>query len=190
MNGLREDGFSLDAGLLKITAIIAMTVDHIGWAFFNTFTMKAQIMHFIGRLTFPIMAFFIAEGFYRTHDLKKYLTRLGLFALLSHIPFQLFIYNSIPTFSTNPNMPLMARLQTGVIYTLFLGLLALTMVKKTAYPWYVKSLIIILICILSIPGDYSYYGVLLILTFGLYRNDKVKMYTIASVKYSYLYFRD
>ncbi len=39
-------------------------------------------MHIIGRLTAPIMWFFISEGFHYTHDAKKYITRLGVFALV------------------------------------------------------------------------------------------------------------
>lgn len=44
--------------------------------------------HIIGRLTAPIMWFFIVEGYHYTHDVKKYTLRLFVLALVSH-----FAYN-------------------------------------------------------------------------------------------------
>ena len=72
------DGFSL-----KIIAIAAMTVDHIAAVFFPT----ELWMRLIGRLTMPIMAFFVAEGYKYTRSVKRYLLRLLIFASISQVPF-------------------------------------------------------------------------------------------------------
>ena len=60
---------SLDSNAIKLIAILAMTVDHIAWAVFPGYPRAALplLMHLIGRITCPIMCYFIAEGFHYTH---------------------------------------------------------------------------------------------------------------------------
>ena len=62
---------------LKLLAILAMTVDHIAWSLFPGYSMHplALLMHAIGRLTCPIMCYFIAEGYHYTRNFKKYALR-------------------------------------------------------------------------------------------------------------------
>ena len=75
----------LDGTVLKIIAMISMVFDHVGDMFFPDVMWPRMI----GRLAMPIFSFFIAEGFSHTRDKKKYLCRLGIFALISEIPFDL-----------------------------------------------------------------------------------------------------
>ena len=75
----------LDGTTLKIIAMSSMAFDHVGDMFFPGVMWPRMI----GRLAMPIFSFFIAEGFAHTRDKKKYLGRLGLFALISEIPFDL-----------------------------------------------------------------------------------------------------
>lgn len=51
--------YTLNRNQLKYLVIIAMLIDHLAWAFVPTDTVLAQIMHFVGRLTGPTMAFFV-----------------------------------------------------------------------------------------------------------------------------------
>ncbi len=67
----KTNGLGMSAYTLKIIAIIAMLIDHIAWAFVPTGTILGQVMHTIGRITAPIMSYFISEGFYHTHNVKK-----------------------------------------------------------------------------------------------------------------------
>ena len=53
---------------LKYIAIIAMTIDHIAWLFVPSSSIAFYVLHIIGRLTAPIMAYFIAEGFFHTSN--------------------------------------------------------------------------------------------------------------------------
>ena len=71
----------LNANQLKIIAIIAMLIDHVALSFLPSQTVLYQIMRAIGKITMPIMCYFIAEGYYKTSNIKKYLLRLILFSL-------------------------------------------------------------------------------------------------------------
>ena len=74
---------TLNANTIKLIAILAMTVDHIAWLLFPGYPKEALpvVMHIIGRLTCPIMCFFIAEGYHYTKDVNKYTFRLFLFLI-------------------------------------------------------------------------------------------------------------
>ena len=75
----------LDGTTLKLIAMAVMVLDHVGDVFFP----EQLWMRALGRLAMPIFAFCISEGFAHTHDKKRYLMRMGAFALLSEVPFDL-----------------------------------------------------------------------------------------------------
>ena len=79
---------------LKLLAILAMTVDHIAWSLFPGYSMHplALLMHAIGRLTCPIMCYFIAEGYHYTRSFQKYALRLLLLAIVSHFAYQFILF--------------------------------------------------------------------------------------------------
>lgn len=107
----------LDASTIKIIAIIAMTVDHLAWLLFPGLQKEWYILflHAIGRLTAPIMWYFIAEGSYYTKNSKKYILRLFIFAFISHFAFTFcFGLNPIPFSGGIFN-------QTSVMWSLALG---------------------------------------------------------------------
>ena len=75
----------LDGTALKIIAMISMVLDHVGDMFFP----GVMWLRMAGRLSMPVFSFCIAEGFAHTRDRKKYLCRMGIFALISEIAFDL-----------------------------------------------------------------------------------------------------
>lgn len=141
----------ISGSTIKIIGIISMLIDHIGagilgklivninymqimmsgnqnnimrWLINNDMLYSVYIiMRRVGRLGFPIFCFLLVEGFYKTHDIKKYVLRLGLFALISEVPFDLCFNGSILEFHYQ-----------NVYFTLLLGLL--TMI---AFDWIDKK---------------------------------------------------
>lgn len=131
----------ISGSTVKIVAVIAMLIDHIGAAvltrqiiangYFNAVSgtesqiagwleenavlfYGMQVMRMIGRLGFPIFCFLLVEGFQRTRNVKKYALRLGIFALISELPFDLAITGT----------PFQLGYQ-NVYFTLLLGLLGM-----------------------------------------------------------------
>ena len=165
-----EKPFALNAYQLKIIAIIAMLIDHIAWAFVPLNTIQGQALHVIGRLTAPIMCYFLAEGFFYTRDLKKYILRMGLFALISAVAFSFFESGGYLRFSG-----------MGMIYTLFFGLLAITVRLRTSWPWAVKITLVVLLCFCSVIGDWPVLGVLWPYYFAVYRGNPKKQFLAFSI---------
>jgi len=77
--------------ILHILAMALMLCDHL-WA--TMFPMQ-EWMTCIGRIAFPIFAFMIVEGYFHTKNVKKYLLRMLIFAIISEIPFNYVMGSSI-----------------------------------------------------------------------------------------------
>ena len=76
---------------LKLWASLFMLVDHAGVAFFD----DNLLMRGVGRLSMPIFAFLLVEGFRRTHNLVNYFVRLLLLGIY-HNRFTCSLFPTIP----------------------------------------------------------------------------------------------
>lgn len=146
---------------LKLIAITAMLIDHVGAALFPQY----PILRIIGRIAFPIFCFLLVEGFLHTHDVIRYIRRMGMFALISEIPFDLLFYGKI-----------LDGMHQNVFFTLFLGLIMLYYLTKQ-YPPFMNFLMVVLFMLLAefLRTDYSSMGLLIILCFWVFRRKKVWM---------------
>lgn len=144
---------------LKLLAILAMVVDHAALNFVPDDSWLSLIMHFIGRLTGPIMFYAAVEGYHHTKNIKKYLSRLLLFAVVSYVPFILFMANG--------SIEQMKFIQLNVIYTIFMGVLAVTVRRRVKNP-ILKAVLILLLLTLAIPGDWGVLGFAVIMAFDFY----------------------
>ena len=143
---------------LKLLALAAMITDHVGVVFFDYGTAYTWLRG-IGRLSFPIYCFLIVEGFHHTRNIMKYLLRLGIFAVVSEVPFDLCFHGQI----WYPE-------KQNVYISLLMGVALLLILEKIGeLP--LKLLIIASFCVTAqeIHCDYRYIGILMILFFELFR---------------------
>lgn len=113
---------------LKLIALITMFIDHIGAAFLP----QVWLLRAIGRISFPIYVFLIAEGCRYTSDRFKYALRLGLFAFISEIPYDLALYPEILE-QTGWGWNFVGR--TNVFYTLFFAVALIHVYEVLRWTW-------------------------------------------------------
>lgn len=164
--------------VLKIIAMISMFFDHFGYGLVGHFSS----FNYIGRLAFPIFAFQISEGYLHTKNLKKYFLRLFIFAIISQIPFSLFMQKFISTSSLSLN----------VFFTLLLGLFSITVYdyfskvknKELNYQIFgvsVKHIVgILFVLLIAYIGellhvDYGFWGIFVIFIFHLFKSHTPAM---------------
>lgn len=174
----------LNSNHLKIIAIIAMTLDHLTWLLFPGFQKEWYVMllHIIGRITAPIMWFFIVEGYNHTHNYKKYLSRLFIFAIISHFAYCLcFGISFIPKSIFN---------STSVIWSLAWAAALLGIMDSKKLNSFVKIVLMILIFLITFPSDWSCIPVFAILFMNKHRgNFKKQMLSmmIGTLMYATVY---
>ena len=155
----------ISAAALHIIAMTFMLMDHL-WA---TLLPAQDWLTCIGRIAFPVFAFMTVEGYFHTHNLKKYMLRLLLFALISEIPFDL-MYGGTWFYPIHQN----------VIWTLLMGLLGIHLMETvhknqkrwvyvlTAFVTVVFGMILGTLCMV----DYYGVGVLTVFVFYFFRGRR------------------
>ena len=166
----------LTSNAIKLIAIFAMTLDHIAWAVFPGYPREflPLLLHLIGRITCPIMCYFVAEGFHYTRNVRKYTARMFLFAVISHF---CYLYSSADFAGWRSFVPLLTGNvlnQTSVMWSLAWGLVMLRVAYSERVTGLWKPVLILLICLVSFPSDWSCIAALCVLAFGTNRGDLKK----------------
>lgn len=144
--------------VIKLIAIISMCCDHVS----DTFIGHISFLNIIGRIAFPLFCFQLVIGYKHTKNIKKYLSRLIIFGIISQVPFGLFLYNFIGTYDT-----------LNIFFTLSLGLIAIYILDKMPNKWVAIIIDIVIILIAEfVKVDYGWFGVCLILCIFIFYNDK------------------
>ena len=169
---------SLSSNALKIIAIITMIIDHIGY-YFELYMNNVIyiVLRAVGRISMPLFAFLLVQGFFHTKDLKKYIIRIFSFAIIT----QLAIF-AVSIFDTR-EINLSVNMQLNILFSYTLSLITLWIIhEKRIIKKYddsknmlVKILFVIgIIAIyLFIPFDYEIYVPLLVVM--LYFIEKLKI---------------
>ena len=155
----------LSAAALHILAMTFMLMDHL-WA---TLLPAQEWLTCVGRIAFPIFAFMAVEGYFHTHNLKKYLLRMLIFAVISEVPFDL-MYGGTWFYPVHQN----------VIWTLMMGLAGIHLMetvrkKKSTFVYIlVSAIVVILGGLLGTLSMVDYYGigVLTVFIFYFFRGRK------------------
>lgn len=158
----------MNSRLIKIIAIITMTVDHVGLLLFP----DSDIFRIIGRIAMPLFCLLIAYGVTKTRNTTKYFLRLFVFAVAVQIFFNLYMHNNIFYFRN-----------WNVFFTLSFGVAAASLVKTSISMAKDKSeaalgrflgmsasfmgAIAIVMASSLLPVDYGAAGVLLVVLFYL-----------------------
>lgn len=98
---MKTNRYGISGSTLKIIAAISMVLDHVSrivltngimthasysqisdeqWAILSE---ASDVLHVLGRIAFPLFCFLIVQGFLHTHDLKKYLRNMLVFAIIA-----------------------------------------------------------------------------------------------------------
>lgn len=162
-----------NANVIKTVAILAMTADHVAWTLFPGYQTGAVpiLLHILGRITCPVMCYFIAEGYHHTKNINRYTRRLFLFAVISHFAYVYFSGSYRDWRSFIPFYYGGILDQTSVMWPLAWGLVMLRVANSEKIKAAVKYLLIIGICLITLPGDWSCIACLWILAFGTNPGD-------------------
>lgn len=157
--------FGINSTGLKVLAMVTMLLDHM-WA---TIIPGNLWLTCVGRIAFPIFAFQITEGFFHTHDRKRYMTRMLLFALVSEIPFNLMVGGSV-----------FYPFHQNVMFTFLIALFVLSKIENLCNQgFHTRSVILILLWVFLgdifatlAMVDYIGAGVLTVVLFYFTRGKK------------------
>ena len=149
--------------MLKVLACLTMLIDHIGYTFFP----GKLWLRIIGRLAYPLFAWYIAIGFRRTRNRGRYLARLLGWGLLSQIPFALLFHEA------SWRNPISFLEGTNVLFTFVfavLGLLLITACEKLQWEYRAAAWLGAALFAAAAQWartDYGAYGVVIVLLFYL-----------------------
>ncbi len=195
----------ISGSTLKLIAIITMLIDHAGAVILGRMLWQEGIMEvmystdpqammrwlmehgslywiywlmrMIGRVAFPIFIFLMVEGLSRTRNRWKYLGRMGLFAVLSEIPFNLALTGQL--WSTQ---------YQSVYFTLSIGLLAMIvcdaleerlrhhkkgLVRISYWPLLVVVVIAAAVLAEFLRTDYGAIGIVCIMVIYITRKNRI-----------------
>jgi hypothetical protein len=142
----KSGSMGMQRELLQIVAMLTMLIDHIGAALYPDIIE----LRLIGRISFPLYAFGIVQGYLYTSNIKKYFFRLGLLAIVAQVPY----------------MWAFGYAQINVIGTFFICIVTLFLMDRTR----VILLQVLIACAAFllfewIPTDYGTYALMLILIY-------------------------
>ena len=169
MAGGRTVRLNTDTGFLKLIAILTMAIDHTGAAILP----QVPVLRIIGRIAFPIFAYCLAVGCVYTRDMRRYMLRMFLLALVSQPLYALGLSHTTAAMSTLSwgtdslqsalSWYLMSWNRPSILVSLMAGMLLIWCFKDKKYA--LAAMIAAVILYFQGYLDYGWRGVALMLLF-------------------------
>ncbi|MCL2857385.1 MAG: conjugal transfer protein TraX [Oscillospiraceae bacterium] len=160
----------LDAYKLKWIAIIGMVTNHMVITWWEIMPIwLAYPLYAAGGLTFPIMAYFVVEGYRHTSNLGKYMLRLLTFGLIA-APFHILAL-AVPLGGGNP----MFYPWLNIMFSIVLGLIVLKLYDKIR----IRALFWLLYVVVIVPVSFIFFewyfiGTTMVLLYHIIRNENIR----------------
>ena len=167
----------LDGTSMKLIALASMTIDHIGYLFFQ----DQVLWRIVGRLAFPIFAWMIAEGCFYTRNIVRYFRRVFLLGLVCQAVYSIadrtLYMNVLITLSLSILLIMVYQnLQEGLTVgkiLLFMAVLCGDIFLTAVLPRLIRQT--------GWHVDYGFYGTLLPLTiYALHGSEKIRLAACAA----------
>ena len=144
---------------LSLTAALSMTIDHVAVALMSNSALYIPLRA-AGRTAFVIFAFLIAQSVEKTSSVKRFCTRLAVFAVITEPIFDITFYG-VPFYPAHQN----------IFFTLLAGVAAVSAYKRYRLNgrWIVCGIVL---SAHLLGFDYGGIGVMLIWAFWLCGRDK------------------
>lgn len=197
MKELRD---GLNRNHIKYLAILFMVMDHCHH-FFPDGGLLYYLCRVPSRITGPVMAYFIVEGYLHTRNVRKYALRLFLFSLISWPFYVFFEYGSFefmyftegmvfsqPAICINAGGMSLVMNLLGVFSTLLCCLLAVMVLDSKKLNGFAKAVLLMGILWLSLFTDWRWFLVGYSICFFVFRNDHTKMwlgYSVVTLLYCF-----
>lgn len=159
---------SLNRNALKIIASASMILDHLAKALPLSGAAYVLCSDVIGRISFPLFCFLLAEGYRHTRSHSRYLLRVLLLALVSEIPYDLVFSHTLLEFH-----------HQNTCFSLFLGLLLFSVLSRIRTRFANSRILPLLLSLAAaflfaaaayfLHADYQYSGLLSMYVLGLLR---------------------
>ena len=171
----------LTSRALHILAMTFMLMDHMWATVFSDYQWLTQV----GRIAYPIFAFMLVEGFVHTSNFKKYMGRMLIFAVITEIPFNLMVADTV-----------FYPYHQNVLWTFVIALLLMYIneLAKKKDKWWLTLITAAATCLIGyILGivtfsDYNGPGVLMVLIFYFFRGRNWWNYVLQLVAMYYINF--
>ncbi len=171
---------TLNRNTIKIIAMVTMFIDHLGVTFETTFPKWLYfVCRIIGRISLPLFAYFIAEGFFYTHNKLKYGLTLFTFGIIYHITYGLLFGYEKPTF----NILFSFSFSTIIMFLYDKFFREQNILQKTSFCFILgfSFFIIYLLNKTIINISFGVLGIILPLIFYCFKPEKIKPLIIFSV---------